>query len=158
MVNNREARVSAQPVRGLPVCDQVDVAVVRKKLCKRPQTVTQLIIVTKAAFYIAVGCQILLYRSRKAVSRVVPPRAPSRIVAIHPQIHNVDKITVSHKFLQSQTGGRAIGPDLRFLLIYLKLAHEAKEALRVVRDPESKVRNTDHVTRRQQAIDMPHHY
>ena len=104
VVNNRTARVRTQPARGLPIRDQLNVAVVWKILCERPQTVAKLVIVPKAVFHIAVRCPIFAPRRRKPVSRCSPPRAPLGIITIYPSIHNINPITVSYKFLQSQTG------------------------------------------------------
>ena len=91
VVYQRQAGVALQPVWRLPVGDEVDLPMIRKKLFKRAQVKAQLAVVPVAAGRIAKRRQrIGVLPDPGGVSRF-PLGAPDRISAIDPEVNDVDR-------------------------------------------------------------------
>ena len=110
VIHHRQARPVGQPVRPLPVGDDVNMAVAGEKTLQRPQAVAQLVVVAVAALDVAkrrtavwqcrsagslLGCGRLggHLAGRHPLGGRLPALAPGRVVAIDPEIDHIDKIT-----------------------------------------------------------------
>jgi hypothetical protein len=72
--------------------------VIREKLGEGSQAAPKLVVVAESAFHITVSGQLLLVDWRKLLPRKVPARTPLGIIAVNPQINNVDSWAVLYQF------------------------------------------------------------
>jgi hypothetical protein len=68
------------------------------------QAAPKLVVVAESAFHIAVSGQLLLVDWRKLLPRKVPARTPLGIIAVNPQINNVDSRAVLYQFQREIMG------------------------------------------------------
>lgn|GEM_PF-4396489 len=96
VVDEGQPPAGAQPGRRLGVGHDIDLAVLGKVALERAQAVAQLIVVAEAALDIAIGGQAALALGRLPGGGSAALAAPSRVIAVDPQVDDVDSGVLGH--------------------------------------------------------------